>query len=250
MSGLVYDEGFSQLNDQSDIELEMKTQKGHMIQIPPSVIPFPDHYKMEITSVPKVNCDPGPVGLFSLCVGCCILIAADFGITAESGVLLRAPWLFWIPGIAQLVAGILEVFRKNTFGSFAFIIYGALWCGLGWTYMQILYGGVEDTKKEMQHFGIVCIGYLIFSIILFIGSLGLNVTFPIILGFISLALLMLVVHIFTGFTAIPVALGLLGVAIPAWYTAYAIMLNTYGERTILNVGKPIHKWIPKKKEEN
>ncbi|KAJ3432738.1 inner membrane protein yaah [Anaeramoeba flamelloides] len=250
MSELVYDEGFSQLNDKSDIELDMKTNKGHMIQIPPSVIPFPDHYKMEMTALPKVNCDPGPLGLFSLCVGCCILIAADFGLTAESGILLRAPWLFMIPGIAQLTAGILEVFRKNVFGSFAFVIYGAFWCGLGWTYLQILYGGVDDSKKEMQHFGVICIGYLIFSIILFIGSLGLNVTFPIILGFISFALFMLIIHIFTGMTAIPSAIGLIVVAVAAAYTGYAIMLNTYAERTVLNVGGPIHKWVPKKTEEN
>ncbi|KAJ3436007.1 inner membrane protein yaah [Anaeramoeba flamelloides] len=235
------DKDFDPYPTSSEIEIEQKPIIGKHLNIQPAPITFPKHYKMRIDSMTLPCCDPGPAGLFSLCIGCCILLAADFGIT-NSTLLLRVPWLFFVPGIAQLTSGILEVFRKNTFGSFAFVIYGALWCGLSWTYLHILYADVEEPHEDLKHFGVICIGYLIFSLILFIASLGINKTFPVILFFISFALLFLILNIFFGVSAIPVAIGLLIVAIFSYYTGFAFLFNQFFNRPVLNTGKPFVDW--------
>ncbi|KAJ6241235.1 inner membrane protein yaah [Anaeramoeba flamelloides] len=226
---------------QSDDELGYNTNKVREIRIEPTQIEFPESYKMTLQSIPTNVCEPGPLGLFSLAIGCCVLIAADFG-WSNSGLLLRAPWLFWIPGVAQIIAGIFEIFRKNVFGSFAFVIYGALWCGIAWTYMHVLYAGVEDAHLELHHLGVICVGYEIFSMILFIASLGLNTTFPIILGFIQIALIALVSHIFWGTSGVPIAIGLLVVCVFSYYTGFAGFINTIAGGKVISTGGPFLDW--------
>ncbi|KAJ3426358.1 inner membrane protein yaah [Anaeramoeba flamelloides] len=231
--------------DDSDLQLQRSTpHKGQTIVIPTSDVTFPETYEMAIVSVPSKVCNPGPIGLFSLCIGCCVLIGADMGWTSST-VLARAPWLFWIPGVAQIVAGVLELFANNVFGSFAFVIYGGLWCGLSWTYVHLAYVDMDDSHEELKHFGWICVGFLIFSLILLLASLQLNKTFPLILVSISIALISLIFHVFFGTSSIPTGLFLLFVAIFAYYTAYAIILNTYFQKQVLNVGKPLYSWADK-----
>ncbi|KAJ6254221.1 inner membrane protein yaah [Anaeramoeba flamelloides] len=223
---------FEKIVDLSDIEM-VSTKKF-------TKIAFPKEYNIAIVKSPTNCCEPGPLGLFSLAVGCCVLVAADLKWT-NSTLILRAPWLFWVPGIAQLMAGVFEIFRKNVFGAFAFIIYGALWVGIAWGYVHIVFGDV-DAHEELRHLGMICAGYVVFSVILLLSSLQLNTTFPFILSFILVALVSLTVHLFKGTSSIPAGIGLIGVGIFSFYTGAAVMLNVAAGGTVLSVGKPVFSW--------
>ncbi|GAB4816806.1 hypothetical protein N2152v2_003852 [Parachlorella kessleri] len=76
----------------------------------------------------------GPLGLFAFALTTALLqgqftTVAD-GPTGVSGLVMGYGMFYG--GLAQLIAGILEYQRKNTFGTVAFCSYGAFWMGLSY----------------------------------------------------------------------------------------------------------------------
>ena len=185
--------------------------------------------------------EPSPLGLFGLALGCLLLIMVDF--EATSGDALLIPWLILLPGLLQFIAGVIDVVRNNIFGATAFIGYSFLWIGLGITKIMMEYCD-KDTlpKPHIQHFGIVCVGYLIFSIVLCILSLGTNKTFLTILIFIIFAIFFLILHIFIDVQNVVVGIFLLGVCIASFYGFFAIFLAKMAGGEVLPLGKPLIDW--------
>ena len=142
--------------------------------------------------------EPSPLGLFGLALGCLLLFCVDFD--ATEGTLLTIPWIFYLPGLCQLIAGIADFTRHNIFGATAFTGYGIFWFGLGTSIIIEEWIGKDNKNRfpnpTRQHTGVMCIGYLIFTIVLTITSLGINKMLFIDLIFIDFAYFFLMLHIF------------------------------------------------------
>lgn len=203
-----------------------------------------------MTKIVNINlAEPSPLGLFGLSLGCLLLMMADF--KATTGTILTIPWLILLPGLLQFIAGVVDFFRNNIFGATAFIGYSFLWIGLGFTKIIIIFK--DDLPKPItQHLGIICIGYLIFSIMLCILSAGINKTFFVILVFIIFAIFFLILHIFIDVQGVVVGVFLLGVFVSSFYGFFAILLLKLAGGEVLPIGKPLINWkdfIKKEKAE-
>src|SRR5664279_3510229 len=82
--------------------------------------------------------DPGPLGLAGFALTTFILSVFNAGLISNVG--LKAvvlPVALFYGGIAQLLAGMWEFKKANTFGALAFTSYGAFWLTV-WYYITTI----------------------------------------------------------------------------------------------------------------
>lgn len=71
--------------------------------------------------------DPGPLGLAGFAATTLVLSLANATVIDKGGVTAAIALAFFYGGLAQILAGLLEYRRGNTFGTTAFTTYGAFW---------------------------------------------------------------------------------------------------------------------------
>eukprot|EP01084_Bolivina_argentea_P320223 555580_1 len=194
--------------------------------------------------------EPAPIGLFGLSMGCLLLMCVDFELT--SGKLMMIPWVFLLPASLQLIAGIWDFLRHNVFGGTAFVGYAMFWYGLSLVYYFEIEYSTRDDYDELappnptirQHTGVMSCGYLIFSVILTVISVGVNRILFSILVAIDFAFLMVILHTFypDSVPAWLVGIGLVLVFICSLYGFAAILILKVAGGEVLPIGAPFVKW--------
>jgi succinate-acetate transporter protein len=71
--------------------------------------------------------NPGPLGLAAFGLTTVVLSAINAGLLPHEAVPAVVPLAFAYGGVAQLIAGVLEFKRGNTFAMVAFMSYGMFW---------------------------------------------------------------------------------------------------------------------------
>ena len=111
--------------------------------------------------------NPAPLGLFGFGMTTVLLNLHNAGFYEMNSMIL-AMGLFY-GGIAQVIAGILEYKKNNTFGMTAFISYGFFWISLVGLIFMAKWGWITATP------GTALVAYLIvwgiFTLLLFFGTL-------------------------------------------------------------------------------
>jgi len=189
----------------------------------------------EIIGIPTAA-DPAPLGLAAFALTTFLLSAHNAGWTRGTG----NDWLgyaFAYGGACQLLAGMWEFKRGNTFGATAFTAYGAFW----WSYFLLV--DVFLAKTAPATVGPIVGLYLfcwgIFTLYMFVASLGgpraLWVVF--ILLAVTFILLAFGTWAGTGGSTLTKLGGYVGIltALAAAYTSFAIVLNANFKRTVLPV---------------
>jgi succinate-acetate transporter protein len=181
--------------------------------------------------------DPAPLGLCGFALTTFVLSSINagwFDVKTEPVVIGLA--LFY-GGFAQLLAGMWEFKKANTFGATAFTSYAAFWLALA-TYF-ILQGHLFTIPKDQtaNAVGLFLLGWTIFTGIMMIASFRLNgaLIAVFVLLFVTFALLTLgrlsnTTTWFTlgGYTGLATALA-------AWYTAMAGVLKGTFKRDVIPV---------------
>ncbi|TEB27962.1 FUN34 transmembrane protein [Coprinellus micaceus] len=169
--------------------------------------------------------NPGTLGLFSFASTTLILSlynARARDIHHPNVVLGMA---IFCGGIAQLLAGMWEFPRGNTFASTAFTSYGAFW--LSWAVIQIPWFGVRaafDTAEEFTSaLGIYLITWFLVTTFLLIAALRKSIAFIALFGFLAVTFLLLAIGDFYQALNVTRAGGGLGVATA--FIAYYIGLS-------------------------
>jgi succinate-acetate transporter protein len=182
--------------------------------------------------------NPAPLGLLGFGMTTVLLNLHNAGYYGL-GPMILAMGIFY-GGIAQIVAGILEFKKGNTFGVVAFTSYGLFWLSLVGLLMipAIVPGFTESGKVGMASYFFM---WGLFTFCMFIGTLKKNTGLQFIFGSLFILFFLLALEnwgyisgnwigyegIFCGFTA--------------FYVAIAEILNeTYG-KTMLPLGRPIVK---------
>jgi succinate-acetate transporter protein len=141
-------------------------------------------------------------------------------------------------GIAQIVAGVMEFFKNNTFGATAFTSFGAFW--MAYWYLSThpdLFGDIDPSLKA-KGIGIFLLAWTIFVAWMTFAvsrvNIGLFVTFSVLL----VAFIALTIGDLTGVVAATRVGGWFGLAAAfgAWYCAFAAVLNFTSGKTVLSVG--------------
>lgn len=129
--------------------------------------------------------NPGPIGLMGFGLTTILLNIHNAGFTALDGHILGMG--IFVGGIAQIIAGILEIKRGSTFAGTAFTLYGSFWITL--VYM-LVYSPVKITPGGLGTFLLV---WGLFSTYMFIGTFRLNKALQFTFGTLVLLFALLVV---------------------------------------------------------
>jgi hypothetical protein len=139
-------------------------------------------------------------------------------------------------GLAQLLAGMWEFVRGNTFGAVAFSSYGAFW--LSFWYLSSHTDLTKASAKDVAHgVGFYLLAWAIFTLYMFVCSIRTTGAIMAVLGFLFLTYLFLFLGKYntsTGLTKVGGYLGLV-TALLAWYTSMAAVMNSTARRVVLPV---------------
>ncbi|MGE5673639.1 MAG: acetate uptake transporter [Mycobacterium leprae] len=176
--------------------------------------------------------DPGPLGLAGFALTTFVLSFLNAGILPG-----EATPVFWTlalcyGGLAQLLAGMWEYRKNNTFGATAFCSYGAFWLSLGLMEILMKQGTVNLGASAGPALGVFLLGWTIFTFYMMIGSFRINGALSAVFVALFLAFAFLTLGKFTGVATYTHLGGYIGIltALLAWYASAATILNTtFGE---------------------
>lgn len=192
----------------------------------------------EITSkVKDTTANPAPLGLLAFGITTVLLNLHNAGYY-ELGSMILAMGIFY-GGIAQVIAGIMEWKKGNTFGMTAFTSYGLFWLSLvGMVMIPAMFRNPTTNASVFAYtdtaFGWYLFMWGVFTFVMFIGTLKLNRALQFV--FLSLTILfwLLATARFTGNADIGKVAGFEGIicGLSAVYAGLAQVLNEVYGRTI------------------
>jgi succinate-acetate transporter protein len=173
--------------------------------------------------------DPGALGLGAFALTTFVLSMANANFVPGAGAAVLGLALFY-GGIAQLVAGIWEFARGNTFAATAFCSYGAFWLAF-WFLLT------SGNKVDGQGVGVFLLAWTIFTAYMTIGAIKTNGVILAVFIALTLTFLFLTLGTFTGQATLSHIGGYLGIltAIFAWYGSFATVVNFTFKRAVLPV---------------
>ena len=191
---------------------------------------------MTVLSAPhEARANPAPLGLFGFGMTTVLLNLHNAGFYKMNAMILAMGLCYG--GAAQIVAGVLEFRKNNTFGMTAFISYGFFWLSL---VALIMLPKIDPTwKADDAAFGSYLAIWGLFTLGLFIGTFRLSVALQVVFGTLVILFFMLAsIHFFglgegfehlTGFEGIFCGLA-------ACYTGVAQVLNEVYGKPVLPLG--------------
>jgi succinate-acetate transporter protein len=139
-------------------------------------------------------------------------------------------------GIAQIIAGIMEWKKNNTFGTTAFTSYGLFWLSLVWLIVapKLGLGDVNESSAMAAYLFM----WGLFTAVMFLGTLKLNKALQFVFGTLALLFFLLAFGDYTGSATIKHIAGYEGIicGLSAIYTALAQVLNEVYGRTVAPLG--------------
>jgi succinate-acetate transporter protein len=183
--------------------------------------------------------NPGPLGLAGFGFTTVILSLVNAGVLPKAGEGVIIPLAFAYGGLIQILAGLLEFRTGNTFGTTAFLSYGAFW----WWFALLVFLGsnhVLDLSNAGSTIAVTLIVWGMFTLYMWIATFRLAkalwwvfftlwVTF-FLLGFGDL----LGVH---GLSAAGGWLGLI-CGLIALYTSFGLVTNAVFGKPVVPLGAP------------
>jgi uncharacterized protein len=174
--------------------------------------------------------DPGPLGLAGFAMTTFFLSSANAHLWSGNGAGAALSLALIYGGLAQMLAGMWEFVRKNTFGALAFTSYGAFWIGV---YILL------NIVKSPASLGVYLLGWTIFTLYMTVAAIHTNKALLSIFVVLSATFVFLTIGAWgaghASMTKIGGWLGLL-TALLAFYTSAAGVLNETAGRKILPVG--------------
>jgi succinate-acetate transporter protein len=187
-----------------------------------------------ITKQQDMSSNPAPLGLMGFGMTTVLLNLHNAGLF-ELGSMILAMGIFY-GGLAQIIAGIMEWKKGNTFGTTAFTSYGLFWLTLVYLILLPKMGLVESPSNVAM--GAYLIMWGIFTGFLFIGTLKLNRALQVVFATLTVLFFLLAIGDLTGSAVIKHIAGFEGIAcgLSAIYAAIAQVLNDVYGKTVLPIG--------------
>ena len=178
--------------------------------------------------------NPGPLGLLAFGMTTVLLNLHNAGFFEMNSMIL-AMGLFY-GGSAQIVAGILEYKKNNSFGLTAFVSYGFFWL----TLVALILLPKWDLIPAPSTNGMVAylIMWGIFTGLMFIGTLKINKALQFVFATLTILFFLLAIGDITGNATIKTVTGFEGIicGASAIYTGIATLMNEVYGKVIMPVG--------------
>jgi succinate-acetate transporter protein len=191
-----------------------------------------------VVEVRDKTSNPAPLGLLGFGMTTVLLNLHNAGFF-ELGSMILAMGIFY-GGMAQIIAGIMEWKKGNTFGTTAFTSYGLFWLSLVWLIVAPKLGIAEATTNDAMAAYLFMWG--LFTFVMFIGTLKLNRALQVVFLTLTILFWLLALRDITGNAMIGRIAGYEGIfcGFSAIYAGLAQVLNECYGRTVLPLG-PVKK---------
>lgn len=192
-------------------------------------------------STKSILANPAPLGLMGFGMTTILLNMHNLGLFGLNSIIL-AMGIFY-GGIAQIIAGMMEFRKGNTFGTTAFTSYGLFWLSLV-ALITISSSQFPLGNPELAPNSTAWAAYLflwgLFTLIMFFGTLKTNRVLQTV--FLSLAILFFLLALARFIPALLPYAAIVGIfcGFSAFYLSLAEVLNEGQEKSILPVGPVKH----------
>jgi uncharacterized protein len=177
--------------------------------------------------------NPAPLGLLGFGMTTMLLNLHNAGVFPLCPVIIGMG--FFVGGLAQVIAGIMEFRKGNTFGLTAFTAYGFFWLSLVAIWLFPGAGGSGNSPSAM---GFYLALWGLFTVGMFFGTLRMTVVHQVVFASLAVLFIMLAVADFASLPVVKKAAGMEGIlcGLSALYGALALVLNEATGRTVLPMG--------------
>jgi len=192
-----------------------------------------------VTQIKDTTGNPAPLGLLGFGMTTVLLNLHNAGFYELNSMILAMGICYG--GAAQIVAGIMEWRKGNTFATTAFLSYGLFWLSLVVLVLLAKLGwGAPSNDTAMAAYLAM---WGLFTVVMFIGTLRLNRALQAVFGTLTILFFMLAIGDFTGASAgFKHLTGYEGIVcgFSAIYAGLAQVLNELFGKTVLPLG-PVKK---------
>jgi succinate-acetate transporter protein len=128
--------------------------------------------------------NPAPLGLAGFGITTLLLNVVNADIVSKDAIGMVLPVGLFYGGLAQLLAGMWEAKKNNTFGFTAFSSYGAFWIAFAVMELLVMNGAMQPIPKEGLTVFLVAWG--IFTTYMFIGTIRISVALMVLFAALSI----------------------------------------------------------------
>ncbi len=188
-----------------------------------------------LTSFKNTTANPAPLGLLGFGMTTVLLNLHNAGYYELNSMILAMGLCYG--GLAQIIAGVMEWHKGNTFACTAFVSYGFFWLSLVALLVMPKLGWAAPANEVSMAAFLALWG--IFTFAMFIGTFRLGRALQVVFGTLTLLFFLLAWGDFSGASSgFKHATGYEGVlcGVSAMYTGLAQILNELAGRTILPLG--------------
>jgi succinate-acetate transporter protein len=190
--------------------------------------------RMATAAAGPVIADPGPLGLAGFAMTTMVLSVFNANIISDAkleGVVL--PLALFYGGLVQLLAGMWEFRKGNTFGATAFSSFGAFWLSFA-AYVKFIVPDLP-TATEYKATGLFLLAWAIFTAYMFLASLRTTGAIAMVFLTLTATFVLLCIGAFAQNTTVTHVGGYVGLvtAAFAWYASFAVVTNETWKRTVL-----------------
>lgn len=178
--------------------------------------------------------NPAPLGLCAFGMTTVLLNFKNAGFIEINSMILGMGIFYG--GLAQVIAGIIESKKNNTFGLTAFTSYGFFWLSLVGLIVMPSFGWLTKPSGAAMSAYLAIWG--LFTFIMFFGTLKLNRALQFVFGSLTVLFVLLALADGLGNENIGKFAGYEGIicGASAIYTGMAVLLNEVYGRTVLPIG--------------
>ena len=187
-----------------------------------------------VARIKDISGNPAPLGLMGFGMTTILLNLHNAGLFSLGSMILTMGIFYG--GIAQIITGIMEWKKGNTFGCTAFTSYGLFWLSLVFllVFPQVGWGVATETSAMVAYF----IMWGIFTAVMFVGTLKLNKALQFVFCSLAILFFLLAAGDLSGNTVVTRIAGIEGIVCgaSAIYAALAQVLNEVYGRVVLPLG--------------
>jgi len=188
----------------------------------------------EVSNPTSFIADPGPLGLAAFALTTFMLSVFNAGII-KNGALeaVVLPVALFYGGLAQVLAGMWEFKKANTFGALAFTSYGAFWLSFA-ALVKFVAPGLPAADAHTG-IGLFLLAWTIFTVYMTVATLRINGALLSVFVVLSLTFIFLTVGQLNSSSSMGKVGGYLGLltAFLAWYTSAAGTIASTFKKSIL-----------------
>jgi succinate-acetate transporter protein len=185
--------------------------------------------------------NPAPLGLLGFGMTTVLLNLHNAGLYELNSMIMGMG--IFMGGLAQIIAGVQEWKKNNTFGATAFTAYGGFWLSLValWLIPKTQFGVAYKSSEIAVGWYLVMWG--LFTLFMFIATLKLNRVLQTIFLSLTVLFFLLAISDFSGNGALRIIAGYEGIfcGLAAFYGCCAQIVNEVHGKVILPLGSRVGK---------